>query len=111
MRGGYQSDHRVVIPRLIFAQALKIVPVTGPRRLPRGQERAIHRDTQHLSPAGPQIRLNAQRLRQIEPSAQAPGSEARALLDADARSRPNTAPKQGDLGRPGPKQDWIADDP
>src|SRR5215472_14065343 len=107
-RRGFPCDLRVGIARLIFAQALEIAPVAGPRRLPRNHKRAVNPAAQNLMAPQPQIRLDSQWPRQIEPLPETPDSQARRSLDANARSSPKTAPKQRDLGRPRPEQDRSA---
>src|SRR5277367_1397884 len=101
----FPGDLRVGIAWLIFPQALELAPVPGPWRLLRRNKHAVNRTAQNLLPPWPQIRVDPQRFGHIKPSSQTPNPEARPLLDANSRSRPQATPKQSDFRRPWPKLD------
>src|SRR5690348_1494862 len=66
-RRGFPRDLRVIVARLIFAQALEIAPMPGPRRLSRCHKRAVNGAAQDLPPPRLQICLDSQWLHKIEP--------------------------------------------
>src|SRR5204862_7883995 len=61
-RRGLPRDLRVIVARLIFAEALEVAPVPSPRRLSRGHQRSVNRAVQNLPPPGAHVRLDSQRL-------------------------------------------------